>query len=253
MTDAIATAAAYLRRADRVCVLTGAGVSAESGVPTFRASDGLWEGHSIEDVASPEGWRRDPQLVWNFYHGRRAKAGSVRPNPGHDILAAIEARFGDRFTLATQNVDDLHQRAGSRNVLELHGSIRRTRCTECGSVADRGLNALPAMPLCECGYPVRPDIVWFGEMLPQGVWAKAEAAARSCDLFLVVGTSAVVYPAAGLVRTAKAQRTPAAVIEFNLAETDASAHADVGVYGPSGVTLPQVLAATGWVTTPAAP
>lgn len=253
MNESFIRAAELLLKSHYICVLTGAGVSAESGVPTFRASDGLWEGYAIGDVATPEGWRRDPQLVWDFYHARRATAGSVQPNPGHDALATIEAKFGDRFTLATQNVDGLHQRAGSVNVLELHGCLRRTRCTDCGAVADRLLEPLPPMPRCECGHPVRPDIVWFGEMLPQGIWAKAEAAARSCDLFLIVGTSAVVYPAAGLIRTAKARRTPAAVVEFNLTETDASTHADVGVYGPSGETLPKVLAAAGWAPIPASP
>ena len=177
MTDA-EQAATLLRQARRVCVLTGAGVSAESGVPTFRASDGLWEGHRIQDVAHPDGWAANPQLVWDFYHARRAKAGSVSPNPGHDALAELEGRF-DRFTLATQNVDGLHQRAGSRTVLELHGSLRRTRCTGCGAVADRGLGPLPPMPMCGrgCGAVERPDIVWFGEMLDHRVLRAANTAA----------------------------------------------------------------------------
>jgi NAD-dependent deacetylase len=239
MTD-INRAAGVLQAARRVCVLTGAGVSAESGVPTFRASDGLWEGHRIQDVAHPDGWAANPQLVWDFYHARRATAGSVHPNPGHVALAGLERRLGDRFTLATQNVDGLHQRAGSTNVLELHGSLRRTRCTGCGAVADRGLGPLPRMPTCErCGAVVRPDIVWFGELLDPRVLRAANDAAAGCDVFLVVGTSAVVYPAAGLVGVAAGNG--AAVVEFNLARTDASDWADVGVYGPSGQTLPAVV------------
>lgn len=235
-------AASLLKSCQRLCVLTGAGVSAESGIPTFRASDGLWEGHSIEDVASPGGWQRNPQWVWDFYHARRAAAKAVSPNPGHVALAQIEARLGPRFTLATQNVDGLHQVAGSVNVLELHGALRRTRCTGCGDLRDRGLEALDPMPRCDCGEVIRPDIVWFGEMLPTDVWRKAQKAAEACDLFFVVGTSAVVYPAAGLVSMATNTSPRAKVVEFNLSETDVSADVDVGVYGPSGVSLPQVAA-----------
>ena len=239
MTDDTARAADLLRQARRVCVLTGAGVSAESGVPTFRASDGLWEGHRIQDVAHPDGWAKNPQLVWDFYHARRAKAGSVSPNPGHFALATMEGRFAS-FTLATQNVDGLHQRAGGRAVLELHGSLWRTRCTGCSEVADAGLDPLPAMPTCAlCGAVVRPDIVWFDEMLDDRIMREAGRAASACDVFLVVGTSAVVFPAAGLVSRAAAGG--AKVIEFNLTRTDASEFADVGVYGPSGQTLPAVV------------
>lgn len=240
----IELAATLLAAARRVCVLTGAGVSAESGVPTFRASDGLWEGHRIEEVAHPHGWAANPQLVWDFYHARRAKAGNVTPNPGHIALANLEERLGDGFTLATQNVDGLHQRAGSKRVLELHGSLRRTRCTGCGVIADQGLDPLPAMPTCDaCGAVVRPDIVWFGEMLDPIIIRDASRAAAGCDLLLVVGTSAVVYPAAGLVPIARRNR--AKVIEFNLTRTEASDLADVGVYGPSGQSLPAVMSCLG--------
>jgi NAD-dependent protein deacetylase/lipoamidase len=155
---AVREAAEALGRATCVAVLTGAGVSAESGVPTFRASDGLWEGHRVEDVASPDGFRRDPKLVWQFYNGRRANVARVRPNAGHAALADLERRLRDGFTLVTQNVDGLHQEAGNQNVLEIHGSLRRTRCTECGAVRDRGLDALAEMPTCElCGGLLRPD------------------------------------------------------------------------------------------------
>ena len=244
MTDAdLERAAGWLRLADRVCVLTGAGVSAESGVPTFRASDGLWEGHHIEDVASPDGFRRDPALVFNFYNARRANLATVKPNPGHYALAKLEERWGDRFTLATQNVDGLHRAAGSRNVLEVHGSLRRTRCLGCGKVADRGLEPLGPAPACpQCRGRLRPDIVWFGESLPEDVWEAATAAAYACDVLLVVGTSAVVHPAASLIPIAKRGRPPGAkVVEVNLAETEASRLADVGLYGPSGQVLPKLV------------
>jgi len=237
----LARAAEWVRRAERLCVLTGAGVSAESGVPTFRAADGLWEGHHIEDVASPEGFRRDPRLVWQFYNARRANVKTVKPNPGHLALAALEARWGDHFTLVTQNVDGLHRAAGSRNVLELHGSLYRTLCLGCDEVKDRGLEPLPDLPQCECGARLRPDIVWFGEMLPPDIWEAAVQAAHECDVFLVVGTSAVVHPAASLVPIAVRSRPFAKVIEINLTPTEASSLADVGLYGPSGVVLPQLL------------
>ncbi|MFO0937890.1 MAG: NAD-dependent deacylase [Gemmataceae bacterium] len=244
--ESVKTVADILRSANRICVLTGAGVSAESGIPTFRASDGLWENHAIEDVASPQGWQRNPQLVWDFYHARRAKAGSVLPNPGHAVLAQLEQRFGDRFTLVTQNVDGLHQRAGNRNVIELHGSLYQTRCTECGLVRDRGLEALDPMPHCACGGVERPNIVWFGEMLPPANWSRATKAANSCDVFLIVGTSAVVYPAASLIQTAKMQKRPARIIEFNLTETDATPYVDAGLYGPSGESLPALIHELQW-------
>lgn len=239
---ALDQAAALLRAANRVCVLTGAGVSAESGVPTFRASDGLWEGHRIEDVATPSGWAKDPELVWAFYNARRANVKTVRPNPGHVALARMEERWGDRFTLVTQNVDGLHRAAGSRNVLEIHGSLHRTRCTGCGETADRGLEPLGGRPGCHCGGLLRPDIVWFHESLPEDVWEAAMTAAHECDVFLVVGTSAVVHPAASLVPIAKRSKSPGApVVEVNLTQTDASQFADVGLYGPSGQVLPRLV------------
>ena len=242
LEPALATAADWLRDAQRVCVLTGAGVSAESGVPTFRASDGLWEGHRIEDVATPEGFRANPALVWAFYNARRANVKTVQPNLGHHALAQFEDRWGSRFTLVTQNVDGLHQAAGSRNVLEIHGSLRRTRCTRCADSADRGLEILAELPECHCGGLLRPAIVWFHEMLPEDVWEAAQVAAAECDVLLVVGTSAVVHPAASLVPIAKRSKSPGAkVIEVNLTRTEASHFADAGLYGPSGQVLPRLV------------
>ena len=244
MTDEdLSRAADWLRLADRVCVLTGAGVSAESGVPTFRASDGLWEGHRIEDVASPDGFERDPKLVWQFYNARRATVRTVKPNPGHLALVALEQRFGDRFTLVTQNVDGLHRTAGSKNVLEIHGSLHRTRCVGCGRVTDRNISEdLGDEPACpKCYGQLRPDIVWFGEPLPENVWLPSLNAAYGCSVLLVVGTSAVVHPAASLVPIAKRKSQPAKVIEVNLTQTEASRMADIGLYGPSGEVLPKLV------------
>lgn len=243
LTKALDRAAHHLREARSVCVLTGAGVSAESGIPTFRASDGLWEGQRIEDVASPQGWNRNPQRVWDFYHLRRANAARVQPNPGHLALARMEQHWGsDRFTIVTQNVDGLHFTAGSQNVLELHGSLRRTRCLDCGEIVDRALEPLSGIPNCpECHGTLRPDIVWFGEMLPPDAWRAAERAAQECAILLVVGTSAVVYPAAGLIAIASGQgrkHPPGIVIECNLNQTDASERADICLFGPSGEILP---------------
>jgi NAD-dependent deacetylase len=251
MMSAIEQAAEILRHAKSVAVLSGAGVSAESGVPTFRASDGLWEGHRIEDVATPDGYERDPALVWRFYNGRRVNVAKVKPNRGHDALAAMEKHFAE-FTLATQNVDGLHQTAGNKNVLELHGSLRRTRCLGCSKIEDRGLDDLGDHPACpHCAAPIRPDIVWFGEMLPHRILSASQKAAERCDVFLVVGTSALVYPAAGLIPMTKFKHPPGKVLEFNLEPTAASDAADVGLYGPSGETLPEVCALLGIEVPPA--
>jgi NAD-dependent deacetylase len=238
---ALERAAGYLRRAKRVAALTGAGVSAESGVATFRGPGGLWEGHRVEDVATPEAFARDPGLVWRFYNARRAGLQSVRPNAGHFALAALEQRFGaECFALVTQNVDGLHRAAGSRHVLEVHGCLARVKCSGCRQVEDRGSEALPAMPRCGlCGALLRPDVVWFHEMLPEDIWQEAAEATAACDCFLVVGTSAIVYPAAGLVETASA--AGARVIEINLDRTPASDLADVGLYGASGQLLPRLV------------
>jgi NAD-dependent deacetylase len=234
-------AAEFLRDAERVAALTGAGVSAESGLATFRGPDGLWEGHRVEDVATPEAFQRDPELVWRFYNARRSALRSVQPNPGHRALADLEARLGlEGFTLITQNVDGLHQAAGSRRVLELHGNLARVRCTGCGRTQDRGREALEDLPRCTvCDNLVRPDVVWFGEALRSGIWRDAEIVARRSHCFLVIGTSAVVYPAAGLVDSAR--HAGAAVIEINLAATPASQSADVCLYGPSGQILPELV------------
>jgi NAD-dependent deacetylase len=237
----VSRAAEILRAASRVAILTGAGVSAESGVPTFRDADGLWEGHNVEDVATPRAFARDPTLVWRFYNLRRENLRKVEPNPGHFALAALEQRLGPaNCAVVTQNVDGLHRRAGSTNVFELHGNLARTRCTGCERVEDRGLEPLGALPKCpHCHAALRPDIVWFTEALPVDVWHQASRAVDRCHCLLVVGTSALVYPAAGLIQRAKAVR--GRVIEINVARTAASHLAEVSLIGKSGEILPRLI------------
>ena len=241
IADILDEAAAILRSAERVAVMTGAGISAESGLATFRGAGGLWEGHAVEEVATPAAFRRDPGLVWRFYNARRASLATVSPNPGHHALVALEDRLGqDRFTLITQNVDGLHRSAGSKQVLELHGSLLRVRCVGCGRIEQRGTEQLPDLPQCQsCNELLRPDVVWFHEALPEGIWQEAESAARTCECFLVIGTSAIVYPAAGLIYLARDRG--ARVIEINIAATEASGDVDVSLRGPSGTILPELI------------
>jgi NAD-dependent deacetylase len=221
-----------------VAVLTGAGISAESGVPTFRGEGGLWRNFRPEQLATPEAFRRDPALVWEWYDWRRGLIDSCAPNAAHGALAEMEAALPD-FALITQNVDGLHQAAGSRNVLELHGDIWRMRCTGCGRVSEDRRVPLPEIPpRCpECGALLRPDVVWFGESLPLEVLDAAWAAAARCRLMLVVGTSALVQPAASLPLVAL--RNGARLVEVNPAETPLSAHAHEILRGPAAAVLPE--------------
>ena len=230
----------WLKQAKSVAVLTGAGVSAESGVPTFRGNNGLWKQRRAEDLATPGAFARNPQLVWEWYDWRRSVLAKANPNPGHYALAELEKRVSN-FTLITQNVDGLHELAGSHNVLRLHGSIWRVRCLGCNNERfDRRIPFPEIPPKCECGGTLRPGVVWFGEALPQDVWQAAENAARTAELFLVIGTSAVVYPAAGLAQIAKS--SGARVVEINIAETQLSDQIDQFLQGPSGELLPQLIA-----------
>jgi NAD-dependent deacetylase len=239
--DDLSRAARLIQDARAIAVLTGAGVSAESGIPTFRGLGGLWRGRDPMSLATPQAFAADPATVWEFYNWRREIVANARPNPGHLALAEMAGRV-PRLTLITQNVDRLHQRAGSRDVLELHGNLDEVRCTRCSRTADRAGEPLPALPTCdECGHLVRPGVVWFGEALPSDVWRHAESAVRLADLLLVVGTSAVVYPAAGLVLTAK--EAGGAVIEVNVEPTEVSGAVDVGLYGKAGEILPRLLPA----------
>jgi NAD-dependent deacetylase len=229
-----------LRAARSVFALTGSGISAESGLPTFRGVGGLWRTHRVEELASPEGFARDPVLVWTWYNERKAAHHRAAPNAGHEALARLESSISD-FTLATQNVDSLHLRAGSQNVLELHGNLREARCTRCGARRPLGATGLSVDDLRhECGGTFRPDIVWFGESLPQETWRNAEAAAARADVILVVGTSAVVYPAAALATHYNAR---AYVAEINPEATAISDGVDCTIRGTAAETLPRIVEA----------
>ncbi|HEY3676234.1 MAG TPA: NAD-dependent deacylase [Candidatus Tumulicola sp.] len=224
-----------LRSAKSVFVLTGSGISAESGLPTFRGVGGLWRTHRVEELASPEGFARDPRLVWTWYNERRAAHERAQPNAGHLALAAMERRIGD-FTLATQNVDSLHLRAGSSNVLELHGKLREARCTGCNERRPIEPSGLPLNAIEHgCGGRWRPDIVWFGESLPAADWREAERAAARADVILVVGTSAVVYPAAALATSYNAR---AFVAEINPEATAISQRVDCTIRDSAVSALP---------------
>jgi NAD-dependent deacetylase len=232
-------AAARLRAARSVLALTGAGVSAESGVPTFRGPEGLWREFRPEHLATPEAFARDPKLVWEWYAWRRECVAACRPNAAHLALAALDAAVPS-FLLATQNVDGLHALAGSRRMVELHGSLWRLRCTGCGTVTDDRRPSLPELPpRCPCGALLRPDVVWFGESLPAAALERAFAAASEADVVLVVGTSALVYPAAALPHTA--QSAGAFVIEVNPEPTPLSGHADVSLRGRAALVLPALV------------
>jgi NAD-dependent deacetylase len=226
-------------------VLTGAGVSAESGVPTFRDAGGLWENHPFEKVASPEGFRENPELVWRFYSERRRGARGIQPNPGHRALAAVEERMGDRFLLVTQNVDALHRKAGSKRLVEIHGCLFETRCHDCDRPPFPDEEPFGASRRCEaCGRGrLRPNVVWFGELLPLEGLARIERfmeEARGAPLvFLAVGTSGVVYPAAGLVLQARAQGAETWLVNAEPPENlGAFQHF---VEGKSGEVLPRLL------------
>jgi NAD-dependent deacetylase len=240
----LAKAAATLAAARHVCILTGAGISAESGIPTFRdALTGLWAKFRPEELATPEAFERDPGFVWKWYEWRRELIRQARPNAGHLALAAI-ARRVPRLTLVTQNVDGLHQRAGSENVIEYHGNILRDRCLVEQAVAERSRDVGGDLPRCaSCGGLLRPDVVWFGEMIPREAMRLADAAAAECDVFLSVGTSSLVYPAAGLAETALGRGVP--VIEVNPNPTELTPRAGTVLAGPAGAMLPALLASLG--------
>jgi NAD-dependent deacetylase len=230
-----------LRTAKHVAVLTGAGISAESGVPTFRdAQTGFWARFSPEQLATREAFRRNPKMVWDWYVYRRELVSKVQPNAGHRALVEMEARV-PRCTLVTQNVDGLHQQAGSKGVLELHGNIRRCKCFDADHPADTWDEAGEIPPRCaQCQSLLRPDVVWFGEDLPLEIFFTAKRAARECDVFFSIGTSAVVYPAAELPFTAAEN---AFTVEINLNPTDFTPHADCSFRARSGEFLPALIRA----------
>ena len=236
-----------LQAARSVVVLTGAGVSAESGVPTFRGAGGLWRNHQATSLATPEAFADDPKLVWEFYNYRRELLAPLKPNPGHFAIAALEKQVPG-FTLVTQNIDNLHRIAGSKNIVELHGNIWRVRCSNpaCGNANEprenRQVPVSPLPPLCgDCGGLLRPHVVWFGEMLDPAVLGTSMRATEEADFFIVAGTSAVVQPAAGMPLMAR--KAGAFVLEINPEPTDLSDALDESVQEASGAALPLLVEA----------
>lgn len=222
-----------------IVVLTGAGISAESGVPVFRGPDGLWEGHRVEDVATPEAFARDPNLVLDFYDQRRANLACVEPNAAHHALGRLDAEWGGELLIVTQNVDDLHERGGAKRLLHMHGELRSAWCRACDARMAwdgpmLGGNARPPCPSCSVRGHIRPDIVWFGEM-PYRM-DTIEAALAACDLFVSIGTSGAVYPAAGFVQSAKYHG--AGTLELNLDPSDGSIFFDESRMGRAGDLVP---------------
>jgi NAD-dependent deacetylase len=245
--DRLAEAAELLRKARNVAVLTGAGISAESGIPTFRdALTGLWARYDPEELATPQAFARQPGLVWDWYAERRARVLEARPNEGHFALVALE-RAVSAYALITQNVDGLHVAAGSRKVIELHGNIRRVRCSRDGTLVERWQAVEPPPPVCpDCGALLRPDVVWFGELLPAGALEQARAAAQECDLFLSVGTSNLVEPAASLPWVANRHGATVLVVNTTM-EGQRSGSRILPLLGPAGLVLPS-LVSSAWPT-----
>jgi NAD-dependent deacetylase len=237
LEESIELAAAVIARSRYVVASTGAGISRESGIHTFRDLDGLWGKYRPEELATREGFISNPGLVWRWYRERLAAAHEHAPNAGHCALAEIE-RMLPRFLIVTQNIDNLHQRAGSREIVELHGNINRYRCLEYGHPAQLDPDWGDEPPLCHCGSLIRPDVVWFGEPLPEAELECAFRESQRCDCMLVVGTSGIVQPAASLPVLAK--QVGAAVIEINPSRSEITPLADIFLMGPSGEILPRV-------------
>lgn len=224
---------------ERIVILTGAGISAESGIDTFRSAGGLWEQHRVEDVATPEGFARDPDLVLKFYDMRREALSKVGPNPAHKALARLEADFDGEVLLVTQNVDDLHERGGSRRVVHMHGELKSALCTSCEmrSPWDAPMSDRPPCPVCRAP-SLRPDVVWFGEMPYQ--MSRIYASLSEADLFVSIGTSGAVYPAAGFVQEARA--SGARTLELNLEPSEGTHYFHDARHGPAGTLVPDWVA-----------
>ena len=228
-----------LTKKTKVVVLTGAGISAESGVPTFRGEEGLWKKFRPEELATFDAFMANPQLVWEWYEYRREIIEKIKPNPGHFALVDFQNHF-DKFDLITQNVDGLHHKAGSMGVTELHGNIKRNKCIQCGKMYESLEGTTEGNPpKCPCGGNIRPDVVWFGEMLPQDALNYAFAVSSECGLFFSVGTSAVVHPAASLPLIAK--KGGAYVVEVNISPTEITHLVDESLFGKAGEILPSLV------------
>ena len=230
---------ARLAGARSITVLTGAGISADSGVPTFRGADGLWRNYRAEELATPEAFARDPRLVWEWYNWRRELLATKTPNPAHHALVELERRAA-RFWLITQNVDGLHPDAGSRKLSEIHGNIWKVRCTQCGQVGTNRAVPMPLLPRCTaCGGLLRPHIVWFGESLDPGDLDRSVTAVGSCEVLLIVGTSGLVHPAASFASLAK--QAGAFVAEINLDSTPNTDIVDAAIQGRAAEIVPELL------------
>lgn len=224
-----------IRKARRVSVLTGAGVSAESGIPTFRGAGGIWEKYDFNKLATPHGFMENPELAWDWYQLRQREMMKAQPNEAHLVIAEMEDHFPS-FAVLTQNIDGFHRRAGSRNIVELHGNIWRMRCVRDGTIVELDSPVEHIPPLCQCGSIMRPDVVWFGEPLPSEAIEAASTVARESDVMFVVGTSAIVYPAAALPALTKS--AGGLVVEVNVEPTPVTAYAALTLFGPAGEVLP---------------
>jgi NAD-dependent deacetylase len=239
----ITKAVEILKSTKSLFVLTGAGVSAESGVPTFRGAQGLWKNYSATELATPQAFKKNPGLVWEWYQWRQNLISNVKPNPAHYALVEFE-KIIPHFLLLTQNVDDLHQRAGSKNVLELHGNIFRTRCLECNKITvykapEKTSNKI--LPRCSCQGFLRPDVVWFGESIPHTIWQQSLDFLKDADTALICGTSGVVWPAAAIPEIAR--QSNIRTIEINLEPTPVSSIVDLSIKGKAGEVLPKIVTA----------
>jgi len=226
-----------LKKAKSIVFFTGAGISSESGIATFRGKEGLWNKFKPEELANFDAFIKNPEIVWEWYSYRKKIVHEAKPNPAHLTIADMQNHF-QNVTVITQNVDNLHRRAGSKNIFELHGNIERNFCINCKNIFDKELDFSAGVPKCKCGGLIRPDVVWFGEYLPEDQFLGGEKAAINSDIFFVVGTSAIVFPAAGLIYTAKASGS--IIVEINIEETSLSAIANYSFFGKAGEILPEI-------------
>ena len=227
-----------LKESESIVFFTGAGISSESGIPTFRGKDGIWNKLKPEELANFNAFIRNPEMVWEWYNHRKKIIHDARPNAAHLTIADMQNHFKN-VTVVTQNIDNFHRRAGSNNIFELHGNIERNFCINCKKYYNEKLDFSAGVPKCDCGGLIRPDVVWFGEYLPEDQFLGGEKAAINSDIFFVVGTSAVVYPAAGLIYTAK--QSGATIVEVNIEETTLSSIANYSFFGKAGEILPKIL------------